>query len=123
MAGAILLLFASLLPAPFIYRPGQGWEVEGKDAVADTSKEQIAKGEAYEKEGKIEEAAGSYRALVKTWPLSPAAPEAQYRYAAMLFKLYEFQRSFREFQNCLDKYPDTEHFTEILKYQYDIACL
>lgn len=123
MAGAILLLFASLLPAPFIYRPGQGWEVEGKDAVADTSKEQIAKGEAYEKEGKIEEAAGSYRALVKTWPLSPAAPEAQYRYATMLFKLYEFQRSFRELQNCLDKYPDTEHFTEILKYQYDIACL
>lgn len=123
IAGGALLWLALPLPAPFIYRPGQGWEVEGKDAVADTSKEQIAKAEAYEKEGKIEEAAGSYRALVKTWPLSPTAPEAQYRYATMLFKLYEFQRSFREFQNCLDKYPDTDHFSEILKYQYDIACL
>ncbi|MCC7519645.1 MAG: outer membrane protein assembly factor BamD [Verrucomicrobiae bacterium] len=123
IAGSALLLLAAPLPAPLIYRPGQGWEVEGKDTVAETSKEQIAKGEAYEKEGNFEDAAGAYRTLVKTWPLSPNAPEAQYRYAAMLYKCYEFQRSFKEFQNCLDKYSDTEHFSDILKYQYDIACL
>ena len=33
------------------------------------------------------------------------------------------QRAFKEFQNCLEKYPDTERFNETLKYQYDIACL
>ena len=121
--GMALLLLAPSLPAPLIYRPGQGWETEGKDTVAETSKDQLVRGEAYEKEGKFEDAASTYRALVKTWPLSPNAPEAQYRFAAMLYKSFDFQRSFKEFQNCLDKYPDNEHFNDILKQQYDIGCL
>lgn len=124
--GLILgILFLSTLrsPAPLIYRPGQGWELEGHDTVEETSKQQLEKGEHYEKAGKLEEAAQAYRALVKTWPLSPNAPEGQFRYAATLYKLYEFQPSFKEFQKCTEKYPDTEHFDEILKYQYDIACL
>jgi len=110
-------------PAPLIYRPGHGWEAEGQDAVEETSKEQLAKGERYEQESKFEEAAQAYRSLVKTWPLSPNAGEAQFRYAVMLFKLYDFARSFKEFQTCLDKHADSEYFEETLKYQYDIACL
>lgn len=118
-----LIVLAPESPAPLIYRPGQGWEMEGQDTVAETSKEQLEKGEAYEKESKFDEAANTYRALVKTWPLSPNAPEGQFRAAVMLFKVYDFQKSFKEFQRCIDKYPDSEHFDEILKYQYDIACL
>ena len=120
---AILVLCAPQLPAPLIYRPGQGWEVEGHDAVEETSKDQLEKGERYEKDSKFEEARDAYKALVKTWPLSPNAPEAQFHLAITLYKLFDFQVSFNEFQKCLEKYPDTEHFDEILKYQYDIACL
>jgi outer membrane protein assembly factor BamD len=119
----LLLGFAQSSPAPLIYRPGEGWEVEGKDQVEGTSQEQLQKGERFEKEGKLEEAAGCYHSLVKTWPLSPNAPEGQFRFAVMLFKLYDFQRAFKEFQKSLEKYPDSPHFDEILKYQYDIACL
>ena len=46
---AFLVLFAQPSPAPLIYRPGQGWEVEGVDAVEETSKQQLEKGEHYEK--------------------------------------------------------------------------
>jgi outer membrane protein assembly factor BamD len=123
----VLFLLGFLVQIPLhgalIYRPGEGWEVEGHDTIEETSKEQLDKGEKYEKEGKIEEAAGAYKAIVKTWPLSPNAPEGQFRFATMLYKLFEFQGAFKEFQNCLDKYPETEHFDDILKYQYDIACL
>ncbi len=124
--GVYLLLLAALAhraPAPLIYHPGQGWETEGQSKVEETSKQQLEKGQAYEKEGKIEEARDSYRTLVRTWPLSPNAPEGQFHFAAMLYKLYDFQASFKEFQKCIEKYPDSEHFDEILKYQYDIACL
>jgi outer membrane protein assembly factor BamD len=119
----VWLAFANESPAPVVYRPGQGFEVEGKDKVEETSREQLAKGQKYEKEKKYEEAMEAYRGLVNTWPLSPNAAEAQFRYAAMLYKLFDFQVSFKEFQKCLEKYPDTEHFEEILKYQYDIGCL
>lgn len=117
------LILVESAPAPVIYRPGQGWEVEGKDTVEQTSREQLAKGEKYEQEKKYEEAMEAYRALVRTWPLSPNAAEGQYRYGVMLYKIYDFQVAFKEFQKCLEKYPDTEHFEDVLKYQYDIACL
>lgn len=119
----VLCVGATRSPAPLIYRPGEGWEVEGRDTVEETSKEQLDKGTKYEEEGKLEEAKDAYRALVKAWPLSPNAPEGQFRYAVMLFKLYDFQISFKEFQKCAERYPDSEHFDDILKYQYDIACL
>lgn len=119
----VCCLFATRSPAPLIYRPGQGWETEGQDHVEETSKEQLDKGERFEKDNKLEEAKDAYRALVKAWPMSPNAPEGQFRFGVMLFKLYDFQFSFKEFQKCLERYPDTEHFDEILKYQYDIACL
>ena len=123
LAPVLCFSMATSAPAPLIYRPGQGWEVEGKEAVEETSKAQLEKGERYEKDKKFDEASQAYRALVKTWPLSPNAPEAQFRYAEVLYKLYDFQRSFKEFQTCLEKYPDSEHYEESLKRQYDIACL
>lgn len=123
LALALIFSFAGNLPAPLIYRPGQGWEAEGEDAVAETSNEQLEKGLRCDKEGRFEQAAQAYRTLVKTWPLSPNAPEAQFRVAVAYFKLYDFQRSFKEFQKCVEKYPDSEHFEEILKYQHDIASL
>ena len=118
-----MFFFAASLPAPLIYRPGQGWEAEGEDAIEETSNSQLEKGMRYDKEGRLEQAANAYRTLVKTWPLSPNAPEAQFRLAATYFKLYDFQRSFKEFQKCVEKYPDSEHFEETLKFQNDIASL
>lgn len=123
LALALMVVLAPRSPAPVIYRPGQGWEVEGAESVEETSKEQLDKAEKYEKAEKWEEARDAYRGLVKTWPLSPNAPEAQYRYAMCQSKLYQFAGAFKEFQRCLDKYPDTTHFDDILKNQYEIACL
>jgi outer membrane protein assembly factor BamD len=126
-----LLFFFSILffyfvpssPAPIIFRPGEGFEVEGQNTVEENSTKQLEKAAKFEKESKLEEAYHAYRSLVKTWPLSPNSPEAQYRAATMLYKLYDFQRAYKEFQRCVEDYPDSEHFNEILKYQYDIACL
>jgi outer membrane protein assembly factor BamD len=123
---ALFLTLVSLtprLPAPLIYRPGEGWEVEGQNQVGENSQEQLDKALALEKANKLDEAQAAYRTLVKAWPLSPNAPEAQFRSAVMLYKLFDFQRAFKEFQKCVDNYPDSPRFKETLKYQYDIGCL
>jgi outer membrane protein assembly factor BamD len=119
----LFFCFAASSPAPVIFRPGEGWEVEGQDNVEENSTKQLEKGAKFEKDGKFEDAYRAYRSLVKTWPLSPNSPEAQYRAATMLYKLYDFQKAYKEFQKCVEDYPDSEHFDETLKYQYDIACL
>ncbi len=120
---AFFFYFVPPSPAPVIFRPGEGWEVEGQDNVEENSTKQLEKAAKFEKDDKYEEAFHAYNALVKTWPLSPNSPEAQYRAATMLYKLYDFQRAYKAFQKCVEDYPDSEHFDETLKYQYDIACL
>jgi len=108
-------------PAPLIYRPGQGWETSGEGEVEATSKAQLAKAQKLEKEKNFEQAAIAYRMLVKTWPLSPNAAEAQYRYACCLLENGEPIKAYKELQKTIENYPDSSHFNEILQKQYEIG--
>jgi outer membrane protein assembly factor BamD len=124
----ILALFAvfvlgwpGISPAPLIYRPGSGWETSGEGEVAGTSKAQLAKAMKLEEEKNYEMAAKAYHALVKTWPLSPNSAEAQYRYSTCLLESGEPIKAYKEFQKTIESYPDTPHFEEILKNQYEIG--
>ena len=118
---ALCLGWPRVSPAPLIYRPGQGWETSGEGEVEGTSKAQLAKAQKLEQAKSFEQAAIAYRMLVKTWPLSPNAAEAQYRYACCLLENGEPIKSYKEFQNTIENYPDASHFNEILLKQYEIG--
>ena len=117
----LCLAWPQVSPAPLIYRPGQGWETSGEGEVEGTSKAQLAKAQKLEKEKNFEQAAVAYRMLVKTWPLSPNAAEAQYRYACCLLEVGEPIKAFKELQKTIESYPDTPYFNEILQKQYEIG--
>jgi outer membrane protein assembly factor BamD len=108
-------------PAPLIYRPGSGWETSGEGEVEGTSKAQLAKAQKLEKEKNYEQAGVAYRMLVKTWPLSPNAAEAQYRFACCLIEFGDAIKAFKELQKTIENYPDTPYFNEILTKQYEIG--
>ncbi len=112
-------------PAPLVYRPGEGWTYEpvGSEGkwrrVRAKDQLQVAQ-EAFAKKD-YRMALKAARHLVKQWPLSDYAPEAQY----LLGRCYEAKRSdekaFKEYQTLITKYPKYEKTDEILKRQYDIA--
>jgi outer membrane protein assembly factor BamD len=121
--GLFCLCWPQVSPAPVIYRPGQGWETSGEGEVEANSKAQLVKAQKLEKEKSFEQAAIAYRMLVKTWPLSPNAAEAQYHYAKCLLEFGEPIKAFKEFQNTIENYPDTPYFNDILQNQYEIGNL
>src|SRR5262245_57952011 len=118
---ALCLGLPQISPAPLIYRPGEGWETSGEGEVERASKAQLAKAQKLEKAKNFEQAAVAYRMLVKTWPLSPNASEAQYRFACCLLEVGEPMKAYKEFQKTIESYPDSSYFNEILQKEYEIG--
>lgn len=121
LLAVLCLAWPQVSPAPLIYRPGSGWETGGEGELEANSKAQLEKAIKYEKEKNYEMAAGAYRALVKTWPLSPNAAEAQYHFALCLLELGDPMKAYKEFQKTIESYPDTVYFNDILQKQYEIG--
>src|ERR1700678_44120 len=96
------LAFTALLPfrspAPLYYTPGEGWYYEPYGQSADwqrpRAKEQLEVAELLFKEKDYSGALRSAHRVVRLWPLSDYAPEAQYLIARCLEARREDQAAF-----------------------------
>lgn len=122
---AALALVPFQAPAPLVYTPGEGWTyepvgAEGKWRRA-RAREQLEVAQAAFDQGDYGTAIKAARHLVRTWPLSDYAPEAQY----LLGRCYEAKRydekAFKEYQKVLEKYPRSDKVNQVLQRQYAIA--
>lgn len=125
LIAACLLAVPQRAPAPLIYRPGEGWTYEpvgseGKWRRA-RAKDQLEVAQAAFDKKDYRLAIKASRYLVKQWPLSDYAPDAQY----LLGRSHEAKRSdekaFKDYQRLLQKYPKYPKAEEILQRQYEIA--
>lgn len=120
-----VVAFPQRSPAPLIYRPGEGWTYEpvgGEERWQRTrAKDQLEVAQvAFDKKdyGLAQKAA---RRVVKQWPQSDYAPQAQY----LVGRCYEArkmdEKAFKAYQSVLEKYPKIASYDEILKRQYEIC--
>ena len=124
----VLLLVLALpfrAPAPLIYRPGEGWTYEPVGGEGKwqrpRAKEQLdVAQQAFDKKD-YNLALKAARRVVRVWPLSDYAPQAQY----LLGRCYEakgrYETAFAEYQKVLDKQPKIGNYQEIVERQYGIA--
>lgn len=123
----LVVAFPYRSPAPLIYTPGEGWTYEaagGEGSWKRTrAKDQliVAQNAFDQKDYRL--AIKAARRVVKVWPMSDYAAQAQY----LVARGYEARglddRAFKEYQTLLDKYPKTPTYDEVLRRQYDIANL
>ena len=88
----VAVVFCAVLPmecpAPLIWRKGEGWTYErGGVAPANNPKDQLELGKQLQEKKDYDHALSAYRRLVKKWPTSYAAEEAQLRIAECLSAL------------------------------------
>ncbi len=93
-------------------------EFVSQQSSADT---RLAKAKAYEASGKSRQARDGYRSVVKAYPRTDAAAEAQYRYATILDKTGDDRKAFEAYQELLTNYRNTPHFKETVEQQFTIA--
>src|SRR5450755_3351180 len=121
----LALAFAtSLAQATLVWRPGEGWSDEsGGDVSASSSRDQLELAHKLEAQGQRDSALKAYKGLLRRWPLSFFAPEAQYRVGKILEDEADFASAFKAFQTMVAKYPSSDYFAQALNEQYRIANL
>src|SRR5271155_1079315 len=114
----------SIARAELVWRPGEGWSDEsGGDVSASSSRDQLDLAHKLEAQGQRDSALKAYKALLRRWPLSFFAPEAQYRVGKILEDQGDFYNAFQAFQKMVTKYPSSDYFPQALNEQYRIANL
>jgi outer membrane protein assembly factor BamD len=125
LAGLVAIIFAtSIASAELVWRPGEGWSDEsGGDVSASSSRDQLDLAHKLEAQGDRDKALKAYKGLLRRWPLSFFAPEAQFRVGKILEDEADFYNAFQSFQRMVQKYPSSTYFEQALGEQYRIANL
>jgi outer membrane protein assembly factor BamD len=121
-----MLAFPFRSPAPLIYRPGEGWTYEpvggeGGKWQRSRAKDQLDVAQSAFDAGNFSVSLKAARRVVKVWPLSDYAPQAQYLVGRCYEAKGKHEKAFREYQKVLEKHPKIANFSEILERQDKIT--
>src|SRR5258708_25864321 len=113
----IALAWAALpftAPAPLIYRPGEGWTYEpvggeGKWQMP-RAKDQLEVAQAAFDKQAYSLALKAARRVVRVWPLSDYAPQAQYLVGRCYQADGDDQPAFTDYQKVIEKHPKIPHY-------------
>jgi outer membrane protein assembly factor BamD len=124
----VLLLWVALpfrSPAPLIYRPGEGWSYEVPGAKGDwrrlRAKDQLTSAQEAFDQKKYKLAQKSAERVVKVWPLSDYAPQAQYLIGRCCEERKQDEKAFNAYETLLVKYPKSAHADDVQHRQFYIA--
>lgn len=107
----------------WIWTPQSGKFINPKYAVKETPGEQFDWAMTFFESRDYKRAISEFRKLIKHYPLSKFASEAQFYLASSYENMGEYYRAFKEYQLVIDKYPYTERVEEIIEREYRIANL
>ncbi|HEY8965111.1 MAG TPA: outer membrane protein assembly factor BamD [Candidatus Methylacidiphilales bacterium] len=124
-AGVSLFLSPAPLSAALVWRPGEGWvdESSGTGLSASSSRDQLEIAKKFEADQKFDDALKAYRVLVRKWPLSFFAPEAQFKIGFCLEKKADFWSAYKAYEKMIQKYPASTFFEQALDREFAIGNL
>ncbi|QSR85762.1 outer membrane protein assembly factor BamD [Methylacidimicrobium sp. B4] len=113
------------LYAPLVWRPGEGWtdESTGAGLSASSSRDQLALGKKFLDAKDYDNALRAFNVLVRRWPYSFFAPEAQFRIAECLEKRGDFLKADKAYDKMIQKYPASSFFEQALERKLAIGNL
>lgn len=115
--------FAGVCLAYWIWTPKEGKFINPKHAVKETPQKQFDWAMTFFESGDYKRAIAQFEKLVKAYPLSRLASEAQFYIARAYENLNEYYKAFENYQLVIDKYPYTEKVDQIIEKEYRIGNL
>jgi outer membrane protein assembly factor BamD len=119
----LFLVFPKPSPAPLIYQPGEGWTYQGAAEIMDNPKDQLELGKKYEGKKNWDDAIASYLYILRKWPTSEQAQEAQYRIGLCREGMRDFYKAFLSYQRAINKWPSHPRFEDMLERMFKIGNL
>ena len=122
------MVFAFLMPtespAPLIWRKGEGWSWERAGVtVATNPADQLKIAQDFQAKKHYRDAIDAYRRVIRRWPQSSSAQDAQLGLAECLGAINYYYQAFKEYQRLVEKHPNSPHFETVLQRQFEIGNL
>jgi outer membrane protein assembly factor BamD len=122
---ACVALIPFRAPAPLFYVPGEGWYYEsfGQNVKwqRTRAKDQLDVAEAAFNKKDYNTALHASHRVLRVWPLSDYAPDAEYFIGRCLEAEGKDEAAFNAYQNIIEKYPRSGRYEDVIWRQYDIA--
>ncbi|OIO80707.1 MAG: hypothetical protein COW11_06330 [Candidatus Omnitrophica bacterium CG12_big_fil_rev_8_21_14_0_65_43_15] len=118
-----LFIFAEPAGAFWVWTPKtKKWE-NPKQAPKDTPKSQFEFAMSFFNAPNYKRAQAEFRRLLKAYPNSEFAPEAQYYVGLCYQKEEQYYQAFESYQKVIEAYPYSERVDKIIAEQFDIGKL
>lgn len=105
----------------WVWTPETNKWVNPKYAVKETPQEQLAYADEFLAAQELDKAIEEYKKLIKHYPRSREAAEAQFKIGQVLESKGELFEAFKNYQMAIDKYPFSDRASEIIKLEYEIG--
>ncbi|MCM8782824.1 MAG: outer membrane protein assembly factor BamD [Candidatus Omnitrophica bacterium] len=116
-----MLFFLNPCFGYWIWTPQSDRWINPRYAVKPTPKEQLDFALSFYQENKLKEAKEEFKKLIRYFPRSREAAEAQYYLGLIEERSGRLYEAFLEYQKVIDKYPFSERIQEIIEHQYKIG--
>lgn len=77
----------------------------------------------YEEVGEYFKALMTYRKVYKKYPTSELAPQAYFQEAQIYTKRRQYAPAFKSYSIIIKKYGDYAHYNQVIRQQFEVACL
>jgi outer membrane protein assembly factor BamD len=121
----LLMMVPFRSPAPLLYVPGEGWYYESVGSASkwqrDRAEDQLDVAQKAFNNHDYDTALRAAYRVVKVWPLSDYAPDAEYLVGRCLEAKGKDEAAFNAYQKIIEKYPHSSSYEDVLWRQYGIA--
>lgn len=107
----------------WLWTPESGQWISEKDIEKRSARLQYEKAREMEEIGNVKGAIREYARLVRQYPASVYAPDAQYMIGILKEGEGDFYGAFKEYAKLIDNYPSYKRFLEIVEREYRIGNL
>jgi len=117
----LILIIPQQLHAFWVWTPETNEWVNPKFSVKETPQEQLEYAQKIAEEKDYKEAIREYKKLLKHFPRSVEAPDAQFFIGKALEDQDELLDAYKEYQLVIDKYPFSNRSADVIQRQYNIG--
>lgn len=118
----LLLIFPAVTAnAYWVWSPQEGKFVNAEGAAQDSAEEQFDYAMKLYREKNFEAAEKKFREILKNYPQSVKAPEAQYRLGIVYEETGDYLKAFRAYRRLVETYPQSERFAEVIEREFRIG--
>ena len=119
----ILLLPHSFAYADWVWSPEQGKFINTESETQSGADDIFDDALDLYKEKKLDKAIEQFKIILKKFPQSRVAPEAQYRLGTIFEEKGDYVEAHKAYQALIKSYPQSERFEEVIEREYQIGVM